>query len=167
MSKSGKDGIVFEHLGRMKIPKDFFGVRRLRAKLQYWAKMKVQRLAEEKAHSLGIRISRVLASGTSQYAYDGSGEVKRTPKKDIAIFQNGKTYHADLSASYNIASRYFIRAILKPLSEMIRLTVKAKVPLLLSRTCHTLSTLISLRQVVESIGDTFLNPYLRQRKLCL
>jgi len=39
---------------------------------------------------------------TSKLAYDGSGEVERNPKKDIAVFPNGKQYHADLNASYNI-----------------------------------------------------------------
>jgi len=48
------------------------------------------------------------------YAYDGSGLVTRSDRKDIAKFTTGKIYHADLSASYNIANRYFIRAILKP-----------------------------------------------------
>jgi len=95
-----------------------------------------------------IRYSRVLARGTSQYAYDGSGLVKRNSKKDIAIFSNNKEYHCDLSASYNIASRYFTRAILKPLSEMRRLQVEAKVPLLADRTSHTLFSLIKLREVV-------------------
>ena len=109
--------------------------------------MKVPRLTIQKAWSKGIRHSKVLARGTSMYAYDGSGKVERTPRKDIAKFQNGKTYHADLSASYNIASRYFTREILKPFSETERLQVAAKVPLLADRTSHTLSSLIKLREV--------------------
>ncbi|MEQ6391303.1 hypothetical protein RZN22_18685 [Bacillaceae bacterium S4-13-58] len=35
-------------------------------------------------------------------------------KKDLATFTTGKIYHADLSASYNIAARYFIRAYQNP-----------------------------------------------------
>ena len=101
----------------------------------------------EKAHSFGIRYSRVLARGTSMYAYDGSGLLQRSYKKDIATFANGKIYHSDLSASYNIASQYFTRAILKPLSEKSRLQVEAKVPQLVDRTSHTLSSLIKLREV--------------------
>ena len=87
------------------------------------------------------------------YAYDSSGSVERNSKKDIATFQSknrkdkNKTYHADLSASYNIASRYFIRAIVKPLSETKRLQVEEKVPLLADRTSHTLYSLIKLREV--------------------
>jgi putative transposase len=149
--KNSADVIIFEYLGKMKLPKGLFGSKRLRAKLQYWAKLKIQQKVEEKAHSVGIRYSRVLARGTSMYAYDGSGLVTRNAKKDLAIFQpkdeKQKIYHADLSASYNIASRYFTRAILKPLSEMKRLQVEAKVPLLADRTSHTLSSLIKLREV--------------------
>lgn len=145
--KNNADVIILEYLGKMKLPKGLFGSRRLRAKLQYWAKLKIQHKVEEKAHSVGIRYSRVLARGTSMYAYDGSGSVERTPRKDLCKFTNNKTYHADLSASYNIASRYFTRAILKPLSEMKRLQVEAKVPLLTDRTSHTLSSLIKLREV--------------------
>ena len=31
----------------------------------------------------------------------------------LCIFQNGKRYHCDLSASYNIGTRYFVREIFK------------------------------------------------------
>ena len=72
------------------------------------------------------------------YAYDGSRLLERNYKKDIATFSNGKKYHCDLSASYNIGSRYFTRAILKPLSEKLRLQIEAKVPKLVDRTSHTL-----------------------------
>lgn len=142
--------IVFEHLGSMKVPKGFFGARRLRFKLQFWSKMRVQNKVMEKAHSLGIRYSKVLARGTSMYAYDGSGVVERSPRKDICKFANNKTYNADLSASYNIASRYFIREHLKPLSEKRRLQVEAKVPSLAVRTTHTLSSLIRLHEVLST-----------------
>ena len=130
----------------MRLPKGLFGAKRLRAKLQYWAKMKIQHLVEQKAHSVGIRYSRVLARGTSMYAFDGSGIVERVGKRDLAKFTNGKIYHSDLSASYNIAGRYFIREILKPLSEKSRLRLEAKVPLIADRTSHTLSSLIKLRE---------------------
>jgi IS605 OrfB family transposase len=138
----GATKVVFEHLGKIK------GRGNLRQKLQFWRKNLIQEKTIEKAHYFGLRVSRVLARGTSKYAFDGSGEVKRNSKKDIASFQNDKNYHADLSASYNIASRYFIREILKPLSEMKRLQVEAKVPFLADRSRHTLSSLISLREVI-------------------
>ena len=82
------------------------------------------------------------------YAYDRSGLVQRSNKRDLAKFLNGKIYHCDLSASYNIGSRYFTRAFLKPCSEMRRLQIEAKVPQIVDRTTHTLSSLIKLREVV-------------------
>jgi putative transposase len=142
--------IVFEHLGTMKPPKGFYGAKRLRFKLQFWAKMRIQRKVMEKAHSALIRYSKVLARGTSMYAYDGSGLVERSPRKDLCIFANNKSYNADLSASYNIAARYFIREHLKPLSEKRRLQVEAKVPFLVDRTRHTLSSLIRLHEVLST-----------------
>ena len=150
--------IVFEHLGKMKVPKGFYGARRLRFKLQYWTKQFIYRKTLDKAHSLGLRVSRVSAKNTSRLAYDGSGFVSRgeidptklyknKPSKNYSIckFTTGKIYNADLNASYNIGARYFIREIIKPLSEKTRLQLEAKVPLLAARNQHTLSTLISLK----------------------
>ncbi|WP_249315659.1 transposase [Bacillus sp. FJAT-49711] len=57
------------------------------------------------AHYIGIRMTRVNPRNTSALAYDGSGKVKRNDKKDLSTFTTGKVYHADLSASYNIAAR--------------------------------------------------------------
>ncbi len=58
-----------------------------------------------------------------------------------------KKYHYDLSASYNIGSRYFTRAILKSLPEKSRLQIEAKAPQLVDRISHSLSSLIKLREV--------------------
>lgn len=135
------------------MPKGFRGAKRLRFKLHYWRKIAIQNKVEEMAHFEGMRISRVLANGTSMYAYDGSGKVERTPRKDLCTFQSGKEYHADLNASYNIGARFFIRAILKPLSEMRELGIQAKVPVSLVRTEQTLATLISLNQVISASAD--------------
>lgn len=150
--------IVFEHLGKIKVPKGFYGARRLRFKLQYWTKQFIYHKTLEKAHSLGLRVSRVSPKNTSRLAYDGSGIVSRgeidptklyknKPSKNYSIckFNTGKVYNADLNASYNIGARYFIREIIKPLSEKTRLQLEAKVPLLAARNQHTLSTLISLK----------------------
>ena len=150
--------IVFEHLGKIKVPKGFYGARRLRFKLQYWTKQFIYHKTLEKAHSLGLRVSRVSPKNTSRLAYDGSGIVSRgeidptklyknKPSKNYSIckFTTGKVYNADLNASYNIGARYFIREIIKPLSEKTRLQLEAKVPLLAARNQHTLSTLISLK----------------------
>lgn len=147
------DTIVFEYLRFMTMPKGFRGAKRLRFKLHHWCKIAIQNKVEEMAHYEGLRISRVLAKGTSMYAYDGSGKVERTPRKDLCTFQTGKEYHADLNASYNIGARFFIRAILKPFSEMKELEIQAKVPVSLVRTEQTLATLISLNQVISANAD--------------
>ncbi|WP_257009667.1 RNA-guided endonuclease TnpB family protein [Evansella halocellulosilytica] len=138
------DVIVFEYLDKMKVPKGFWGAKKLRFKLRYWRKKGIQNKVEEMAHYLGMRISRVNARNTSALAYDGSGFVERNDKKDLAMFTTGKVYHADLSASYNIGARYFIRGIQKSISEKKWLALQANVPELSKRTNTTLSSLISL-----------------------
>ncbi|MGM7685147.1 hypothetical protein ACSVDA_23875 [Cytobacillus sp. Hm23] len=102
------------------------------------------------AHYLGMRISRINARNTSALAFDGSGEVERNPKKDLPTFSTGKVYHADLSASYNIGARYFIRGIQKSIPEKKWLSLQAKVPELAKRTEQNLSSLISLNYALES-----------------
>ena len=141
--------IVFEDLSRFKVPKGFYGVKRLRAKLQFWAKRAIQKKTEQKAHVNGLRISFVIARNTSKLAFDGSGEVKRSGKRDLCQFQSGKTYHADLSASYNIGARYFIRFLLKTLPEKARSMLEAKAPEVLDRINQTLASLIRLHEVTQ------------------
>lgn len=140
--------IVFEYLGKMRVGKGVYGARKLRFKLHYWRKTAIQNKVEEMAHCLGMRISRVLARGTSMYAYDGTGKVTRSTRKDLCEFSDGKKYHADLNASYNIGARFFIRAVIKPLSEKRKLALGAKVPEVLVRTEQTLSTLLKLQTCV-------------------
>ncbi|MEH7237651.1 transposase [Bacillus sp. JJ1562] len=144
------DVIVFEYLDKMKIPKGFWGAKKLRFKLRYWRKTAIQNKVTEMAHYVGIRISRVNARNTSALAYDGSGAVERNNKKDLATFATSKVYHADLSASYNIAARYFIRAYQKSMSENSWLSLQAKVPVLAKRAFQTLSSFISLIQALET-----------------
>lgn len=144
------DVVVFEYLNKMRVPKGFWGAKKLRFKLRYWRKTAIQNKVEEMAHYVGMRISRVNARNTSALAYDGSGKVERNKKKDLASFTNGKVYHADLSASYNIAARYFIRAYQKSMSEKSWLSLQAKVPVLAKRTSQTLSSFISLIKVLEA-----------------
>ena len=99
----------------------------------------IQDMVEHKAHRNLIRISRVCAWGTSRLAFDGSGEILRgrvnltndelaaliametkdrkkakgRPEthcgQERCTFLNGKEYNCDLSASYNIGARYFLR----------------------------------------------------------
>ncbi|ALX48935.1 SDR family NAD(P)-dependent oxidoreductase [Lentibacillus amyloliquefaciens] len=97
-----------------------------------------------KMHYVGMRISRINARNTSALAFDGSGKLTRNNKKDLATFTTEKVYHADLSASYNIGARYFIRGIQKCISEKKWLALQAKVPELSKRTQQTLSSLIAL-----------------------
>lgn len=129
--KNNAKVIVFEHLN-FKNRKDD-KKKKLRSKSQYWAKIRIQEIIKNKAHSMGIRFSRVDARNTSALAFDGSGYVRRNTKGDIATFTTGKIYHADLNASYNIAARYFLREL-----------ERAKVPVRIDRTSQTLDTLINL-----------------------
>ena len=110
------------------------------------------------AHRHGLRISRVSARNTSKLAFDGSGIVKRGSKvsKDtpysIVQFTSGKLYNADLNASYNIGARYWIRQLLKPVSETKRLVLEAKVPQVAKRSTCALSHLISLRSELIALN---------------
>ena len=144
--------IVFEHL-------DFRGKKAKGSKkqrLQMWRKNGIQDMVEHKAHRCGIRISRICAWGTSKLAYDGSGIVERD-KDNYALCtfahadgKQGKQYNCDLSASYNIGARYFIRELLKPLPAMVRSDIEAKVPGCQRRTSNTLSTLRALTTALKA-----------------
>ena len=131
------DVIVFEYL-------DTHGKKKGKGK---------QKLVEHKAHILGIRISHICAWNTSRLAFDGSGKVERGTyiqngvekyNYSICTFSNGKQYHCDLNASYNIGARYFIRELLKSDSVMRRLPSQTKDSDYGTGTTRTLSTLIRL-----------------------
>ena len=114
-------------------------------------------MVTDKAHQLGIRISRICAWGTSRLAFDGSGRILRGKEStktagnySLCEFQTGKVYHCDLNASYNIGTRYFIREILKPLPATVKQDIGAKVPRCLKRSTCTLSDLISLAAVLAA-----------------
>lgn len=142
------DIIVFEHLDTQGKKKG-----KGKQKLALWRKQEIQTLVEHKAHILGMRISRICAWNTSKLAFDGSGKVERgTYIQDgvekynysICTFPNGKQYHCDLNASYNIGARYFIRELLKSDSVMRRLPSQTKDFDYGTGTTRTLSTLIRL-----------------------
>ena len=124
------DVIIFEYLemnGRISGSK--------KQKLHLWRKRDIQKRCEYQAHRKGMRISRICAWNTSRLAYDGSGTVLRDRKNhSLCIFQTGKRYNCDLSASYNIGARYFIRELLKPLPVTERSLLEAKVPSVKRRT---------------------------------
>ena len=147
------DVIVFEHLdknGKVRGSK--------KQKLKMWRSQEVQSIVTNKAHRLSMRISRVCAWGTSKFAYDGSGRVLRGKDGgfgtyELCKFPNGKIYNCDLSASYNIGARYFIREILKSVDASSRLGIEAKVPQCTKRSTCTFSTLISLNAELMTLAS--------------
>ena len=144
------DTIVFEHLdrkGKLKGSK--------KQRLHMWRCKEVQAIVTNKAHRLGMHVSHICAWGTSKLAYDGSGFVARGREGgfntyELCKFTNGKVYNCDLSASYNIGARYFIRELLKSVPEKARLRLEAKVPQCSKRSTCTLSTLVNLNTVLAS-----------------
>ena len=99
------DCIVFEHLDKTGNIKG-----KLASRIHHWRACDVQKRVETMAHRDGMRISRVCAWGTSKLAFDGSGKVTRDKHNhSICTFTSGKRYNCDLSASYNIGARFFLR----------------------------------------------------------
>lgn len=142
------DVIVFEYL-------DIKGKKRgsKKQKLHMWKKNTIQNIVEHKAHRNGIRVSHICAWDTSKLAYDGSGKVLRGKDVDLGTyelckFSNDKIYNCDLSASYNIGARYFIREIQKILPARVWSDIVAKVPECQKRTQCTYSTLLEINGVV-------------------
>ena len=139
------DVIVFEYLemnGKISGSK--------RQKLQLWRKRDIQKRCEHQAHRKGMRISRICAWNTSRLAYDGSGIVLRDWRNhSLCAFQTGKRYNCDLSASYNIGARYFIRELLKPLPATERSLLEAKVPPVKRRTSCVYADLRKLHSEME------------------
>lgn len=141
------DMIVFEHL-------DIRGKVRGKSKqkLHLWKRNTIQRIVEHKAHQNSIRISRICAWGTSRLAFDGSGKVLRGKEANLSTyslckFTNGKVYNCDLSASYNIGARYFIREVQKILPVKVWSDIVAKVPECQKRTQCTYNTLLEINRV--------------------
>ena len=139
------DVIVFEYLemqGKISGKK--------KQKLHLWRKRDIQRRCEHQAHRKEMRISRICAWNTSRLAYDGSGAVTRDRENhSLCTFQTGKRYNCDLSASYNIGARYFIRELLKPLPATERSLLEAKVPPVRRRTSCVYADLRELHLQME------------------
>ena len=135
------DVIVVEHF-------DITGKANRKSKAQrlhMWRKREIQDIVVHQAHRAGIRVRYVNPANTSRLAFDGSGYVLRdSSNASLCRFSTGKQYNCDLNASYNIGARYFIRELLKPVSETERSRLVAKVPEAERRTRCTLSTLFSL-----------------------
>ena len=143
------DTIVFEHLD-MKQKKRGKNAQ----KLHLWRKNGIQEIVMRKAHLKYMHVSRICAWGTSKLAFDGSGEVTRDPKNhSLATFQSGKQYNCDLSASYNIGARYFIRKLLNLLPEKEKSQLLAKVPEVERRTSCTLDTLKKMNSFLKELSS--------------
>ncbi|MBQ7371709.1 MAG: transposase [Blautia sp.] len=143
--EQGCDTVVFEYLD---IQGKIRGNRK--QKLHLWRKRDIQKRCEHKAHRKGIRCSHVNAWGTSAYAYDGSGKVLRDKEnQSICTFSSGKRYHCDLSASYNIGARYWLREIIKSLPETERSLLEAEVPAVKRRSRCVYEDLLCVTRVLE------------------
>ena len=141
------DVIVFEYLemqGKISGKK--------KQKLHLWRKRDIQKCCEHQAHRKWMRVSRICAWNTSRLAYDGSGAVTRDRENhSLCTFQTGKRYNCDLSASYNIGARYFIRELLKPLPATERSLLEAKVPPVKRRTSCVYADLRKLHSEMERL----------------
>ena len=148
-NEHGVDVFVLEYL-------DFKGKNAVK-RAHFWRYKRIYKVLSQRAHQYGLRIARVNARYTSRLAFDGSGWSKRgreiTPETPYALmeFPSGKIYNADLNASYNIGARYFIRHILKTVTETQRLALEAKVPQVAKRSTCTLSDLINLRSEFDAL----------------
>ena len=123
---------------------------------------RIQRYTKYKGYAEGIRFSRVLARGTSENAYDGSGKVWRLGNKQIALFRNEKMYNCDLSASYNIGARYWIREFQEHSKSPVsngRVIAGDKSSPAVARHQQTLASLISLVRSASLGGLTAFVPY--------
>lgn len=142
------DVIVFEYLNTNGKKPGY-----QKQKLNMWKKNTIQNIVEHKAHKNGIRVSRVCAWDTSKLAYDGSGKVLRGKKAnlntyELCQFSSGKIYNCDLSASYNIGARFFIREMQKILPVKVWSDIVAKVPECQKRTQCTYNTLLEINKVI-------------------
>ncbi|MDJ0532968.1 MAG: transposase [Xenococcaceae cyanobacterium MO_207.B15] len=98
--------IVFEHLLGWR-PKGGKKRSTLKQRFHNWLHRRIVNLTEMKWSELGGKVIFVNPRGTSSYAFDGSGKLKRDKNNyELAMFANGKKYNCDLSASYNIGARF-------------------------------------------------------------
>ena len=147
----GVDVFVLEYL-------DFKG-KNIVKRAHFWRYKRIYKVLAQRAHQYGLRIARINARYTSRLAFDGSGWSKRgreiAPETPYALmeFPTGKTYNADLNASYNIGARYFIRHLLKTVTATQRLALEAKVPQVAKRSSCTLSDLINLRSEFVALAS--------------
>ena len=107
----GASAIVLEHMKGFR-PRGGRRHSTLRQRFHGWLHRKLSQKLAERATEAGMLTAHVTAAGTSKYAFDGSGIIRRDENnRALATFQNGKRYNADLSASYNIAARFFAKVL--------------------------------------------------------
>jgi putative transposase len=103
----GAQVIVFEHLKGWR-PKGGWKGSRLKQKFHGWLHRALVKQVEQSAEEHGLAVAYIAPRGTSSFAFDGSGRVVRDRTNHVRCrFRSGKEYDCDLSASYNIAARYF------------------------------------------------------------
>jgi IS605 OrfB family transposase len=108
---NGAAVIVFEQMTGWK-PRGGKRGSTLRQRFHGWLKSSIVSLTTEKYVEAGGKTTLVNPRGTSSWAFDGSGKVKRNKKNYAgATFASGKKYNADLSASYNIGARYWLKLV--------------------------------------------------------
>jgi IS605 OrfB family transposase len=103
----GASVVVFENLKDWK-PKAGKKRSTLKQRFHGWLHRLLVQLTENKFVEMGGKVELVYPRGTSSWAYDGSGQLKRTKANyALATFRSGKRYNADLNGSSNIAARYW------------------------------------------------------------
>ena len=105
----GVHTVVFENLKGWR-PKAGRKKSDLKAKFHGWLHRQLTTQAQATCEEKGLEVSFVPPRGTSAWAYDRSGKVVRSRTNyGRCRFRSGKEYDCDLSASYNIAARFFVR----------------------------------------------------------
>jgi IS605 OrfB family transposase len=103
----GASVIVFEDLVGWK-PKAGHKRSNLKQRFHNWLHRLLVQLTESKFVEVGGSVELVYPRGTSSWAYDGSGQLKRSKQNyALATFQTGKQFNADLNGPYNIGARYW------------------------------------------------------------
>lgn len=98
--------VVIENLRNWK-PKGGKRKSSLKQRFHGWVKSAIADRLEQLWQEHGVKIVSVYARGTSSFAYDGTGKVKRDRDNyALGTFSTNKRYSIDLNASYNISARY-------------------------------------------------------------
>jgi putative transposase len=104
---NGADTIVFENLKGWK-PKGGRKRSGLKQRFHGWLHRCLFDFTSMKFEEIGGSTVEVYARGTSSWAFDGSGKLKRSKRNyALATFQTGKQYNCDLSAAQNIGARFW------------------------------------------------------------